>query len=104
MEGRPVPGDPEFWAYAQGDSGFARWLARVDELCLRFIDQDLLSVPMLDLSDHMDPQECYERGITPNMYFIEILEHLKTESGIDLIDRYVAQQAKWGSVCPFLKR
>lgn len=100
----PRPGDPEFWDYARGDSEFAEWLTRVDDLCLRFLDQDLISVSMVDLSEGLDPQECYERNVSPTMYFAEILEHLKLENGIDLIDSYVAQQAKWGAICPFRRK
>jgi hypothetical protein len=96
--------DVEEWEHAKGDSEYAAWLSKVDALCLRFLDQDLLSVPMLNLEDRLDPLECYERSVTPSMYFLEVVEQLKLENGIDLMDEFIAKQAKWGAVCPFLER
>ena len=101
---RPRPGDPDFWEVARGDPDLGYWLQRIDQLCMRFLNQDLLSIPVIDLEDRLEPIECYDRGVTPGMYFNEIAEELRTENGIDLIDSYIAKQAKWGSICPFLER
>lgn len=100
MSHRPVPGDPDFWEYARGNSDFSEWISKVDVLCERFLNQDLMSVPTLSFYNEFDLEECYERDVTPIMYFIEMLEQLKMENGSDLIDGFVAQQAKWGSFCP----
>jgi hypothetical protein len=101
---RPSPGDPDFWEYARGDPDFGYWLQVIDGMCMRFLDQDMLSLPAIDWQDHLEPIECYDRGVTPGMYFLEIIEVLRHENGIDLIDSYIAKQAKWGSICPFMER
>jgi hypothetical protein len=103
MLGQPCPGDDAFWDYALGDTAYAEWLRRVDEMCMRFLDQDLLSMPETADLPGMDLRGCYDAGISCGGYFAELLEHLKAENGSDLIEQYVAQQAKWG-ILPYQKK
>lgn len=98
MSERPGPGDKDFWAYARGDRHFAEWIRRVDDLCMRFLDQDLLSLPMIDTEQGLDLRDCYYHEVSPGGYMAELLAHLKAESGEALIDTHVARQLKWGTV------
>lgn len=98
MSERPIPGDCSFWDYARGDTGFAQWLRNVDDICMRFLDQDLLSLPMIDLVDGLDLRNCFDSGMPPGGYFAKLLDALKADNGIDMVDQHVARQAKWGTV------
>lgn len=80
-----------------GDTRFAAWLKEVDELCVRFLDQDLISMPALDAYSGVSPRFYYERNETPVMFFIELIEQMRLENGFELVDAYIARQAKWGN-------
>lgn len=93
----PIPGDCSFWDYARGDSCFERWLREIDELCQRFLDTDLFSLPEIHEVPYLDLRDCFDGGMRPNEYMLQMFEELRANNGSDLIDSYIAQMAKWGN-------
>jgi len=89
--------DPHFWEIAQGDCEFASWLKKVDDLCLRILDQDLLSVPRYSYTES-EVRDAFASGMRAEQFVAHIIDAMKVDSGIDLIDRFVARQIKWGCV------
>lgn len=79
------------------DLDFAMWLKEVDDLCMRFLDQDLISLPTLDSYSGVTPMFYYERNETPTMFFLELVGQMRLENGFELVDAYIARQAKWGN-------
>jgi hypothetical protein len=98
MLGKYISGEDAFWDYAKGDTCFAIWLKKVDDICMRFLDQDLLSISEIDCIDGLDLRDAFDLGTTPGEYFSGLMAHMKIENGDDLIEEHVAKMAKWGTL------
>jgi len=89
----------KFWELANGNLCFTAWLNKVDKLCMRFLDIDLLSIPEA-MEDPYYPDSNYEDNMSPEAYFLYLLHSMKQGASEDEIDRQVARMAKWGEQWP----
>lgn len=89
----------KFWDLANGNPCFTAWLLKVDKLCMRFLDIDLLSIPEA-LEDPYYPDHNYEENMSPEAYFLYLLSSMKQGSPEEEIDRQVARMIKWGVQWP----
>lgn len=77
----------------EDDHGYQHWLQCINALCIRFLDIELDSFPLYKDSMY----QCYRDDMSPERYFTEsILSELRADSGIDFIDKIVAQMCKFG--------
>lgn len=91
----------KFWDLAYGNVCFMSWLNRVDKICIRFLDLDLLSIPEA-MEEPYYPDVNYEDNMSPEAYFLYLLHSMKQGSPAHEVDRQVARMAKWGDQWPAL--
>ena len=89
----------KFWDLANGDVCFMTWLNKVDALCMRFLDIDLLSIPEA-MEEPYYPDHNYEEKMSPEEYFLWLVISIKQGSPEEEIDRQIARMAKWGDRWP----
>jgi hypothetical protein len=89
----------KFWDLANGNPCFTNWLKQVDDLCMRFLDMDLLSIPEAQEEPYY-PDHSYEENMSPQDYFLWLLSSMKQGSPEDEIDRQFARMTKWGNQWP----
>src|ERR1700741_929089 len=90
---RLIEPDDHHLRYAQFDTCYAVWLAKVDALCGRLLNLGLLEV--LD-ADGLDPYDEYIRGMTPDRYFADVfVTHCEVEQGCSFIDEVIGIEATW---------
>jgi hypothetical protein len=91
--------DDRFWELSNGNPCFAAWLQKVDKLCMRFLDIDLLSIPEA-MEEPYFPDHSFEEEMEPMKYFLWLLESMKQGSPEDGINIQVARMIKWGVQWP----
>ena len=89
----------KFWELANGNPCFTTWLNKVDKLCMRFLDIDLLSIPEAQ-EDPYYPDHGYDEEMSPEAYFLWLVESMKQSTPEDEIDVQVARMIKWGIQWP----
>lgn len=80
---------------SHGNPLFSEWLVRVDELCMRFLDIDLWSIPEAQFEPH-ETDDAYEGNMDPETYFLTLLAAMRAGRDSDEIDRQFARMVKWG--------
>ncbi len=89
----PVPGE-EVWEYAGWDSSFVQWLSELSELCVRLLGADYFDI-VTEVSEGED-ERAYAGGISPEHFFLEIIDSLQMGYGADYIDDVVGGHLMWG--------
>lgn len=92
---RDIEPTPDILSYANQNIGYAVWLARVDALCGRLLNVELLQ--LLE-SEGFDPYEDWEQGIHPAKFFADVLVTIiEQEQGIDFLEEMIGLEAMWGA-------
>lgn len=93
--------DIKFWSLTNGNPCFTAWLTQVDAICMRFLDIDLLSIPEA-LEEPYHPEDSYDEELSPERYFLWLVDALKRAAPDHDINIQIARMAKWGTQWPSL--
>ncbi len=94
---RHAPPGQELLTFAGNDTAYAVWLAKVEVLCDRFLNIEMMQ---LIESEDLDPYDDWKRCVRPERFFTDILIPI-VEDGIDsLIDDIIGREATWGETQP----
>jgi hypothetical protein len=84
--------------YANYNTCYSVWLSKVDALCTRLLNVDLMQ--LID-SEGLDPIEYYENNVHPDLYFAGVVvPTIESDHGGDLIDEVIGLAAMWGNKQP----
>jgi hypothetical protein len=85
-------------SFANYNTCYAVWLAKVDALCGRLLNVELLQ--LLE-SESIDPLEDFEQGVHPDKFFADVLVTvIEQEQGADFIEEVIGIEAMWGISTP----
>jgi len=89
---------PDIQHYANFNTCYAVWLAKVDALCGRLLNIELMH---LIESEGLDPIEYYEENVHPDQYFAGVVvPAIENEQGGEFIDEVIGLEAMWGNKYP----
>lgn len=89
---------PDIQHYANYNTCYSVWLAKVDALCVRLLNTELMQ--LID-AEGLDPSEYYEERVHPDQYFAGVIVPvIEEENGGDLIEEIVGLEAMWGNKYP----
>lgn len=89
---------PDIQYFANFNTCYAIWLAKVDALCRRLLNIELMH---LIETEGLDPIEFYEEDIDPDMYFAGVVVPIiEQEQGGGSIDEVIGLEAMWGNKGP----
>jgi hypothetical protein len=95
---RHVEPSMDLQEYASFNTCYAVWLAKVDALCGRLLNVELLQ--LLE-SDGIDPWEDWNSGVRPERFFSAVLvPHIELDQGAEFIDEVIGLEAMWGASSP----
>lgn len=92
---RDIEPSQDIQTFANFNTCYAVWLAKVDALCNRLLNVELLQ---LIESDGIDPWDYWDDGTRPEKFFAEVLvTHVESDQGADFIDEVIGLEAMWGA-------
>lgn len=95
---RQIEPSQDLLSFANHDTAYAVWLAKVEALCSRFLNVELLQ---LIESACLDPYDDWQQCMRPEKFFADVIVTLcEEEQGADFIDEVIGTEATWGDRQP----